>query len=75
MESTSNVTSVAFKFICEEKFTDNEAKEYAAKNIMLNIHSVFTKTIQAIENHPLLSDRLQPEQQKEIKYQLAIEVD
>lgn len=52
------MTSVAFKFLCEGSLSESEAKEYAAKNILLNINSVFNKTVTAIENHPSINNIL-----------------
>jgi hypothetical protein len=52
VEAVSNVTSVAFKFMCKGELESKEAKEYAAKNIMVNVRSVFRHTIQALETSP-----------------------
>lgn len=41
VEASSNVVSVAFKLLSEEKMEEKEAKEYAAKNIMLNVQAIF----------------------------------
>lgn len=49
VESSSNVASVAFKILCEGKFTAQEAKEYAAKNILLNINAIFRETVKEIQ--------------------------
>jgi hypothetical protein len=52
VEAVSNVTSAAFKFMCRGELESKEAKEYAAKNIMLNVRSIFRHTIQALEASP-----------------------
>jgi hypothetical protein len=51
VEAISNVISIAFKNLCKGDLEGKEAKEYAAKNIMLNFHSIFRQTIAAFEEH------------------------
>ena len=50
-EAIGNVVSAGFKFLCKTDLEENEAKEMASKNIMLNIYSIHKKTIQAILNN------------------------
>lgn len=66
-EATSNVTSVAFKFLCQGDLIEKEAKDYAAKNILLNINSIFLKTVTALEKNPVIREKLSEEKLKEIK--------
>lgn len=49
VESASNVASAAFKFLCKGDLTAREAKEFASKNIMLNINSIMKETILGIK--------------------------
>ena len=52
-ESIGNVVSAGFKFLCKTDLEENEAKEFASKNIMLNI-SIYQQTFKAImENNQL----------------------
>ena len=64
--------SIAFKFLCKGDFEKNEAKDYAAKNIMLNIHSIFRQTLNSLEQHPQLQGKLNI---KEIRQDLIIQID
>jgi hypothetical protein len=57
-EAVSNIVSIAFKNLNEGKLDDKEAMEYAAKNIMLNIQSIFRQTVRTIEGHSLISPSL-----------------
>jgi hypothetical protein len=47
VEAVSNVVSASFKFMCDLKLEMHEAKAYASKNIMLNVHSIFRETVKA----------------------------
>ncbi len=49
VESASNVTSAAFKFLCNGDLTGDEAKEYASKNLLLNINSIFRETMKGVK--------------------------
>jgi hypothetical protein len=49
VEVVSNIASAAFKFLCELKLNDHEVKDYASKNMMLNLQSIFKHSIQSIE--------------------------
>jgi hypothetical protein len=48
VEAANNIASVAFNFLCEEKLKASEAKDYASKNLMLNMRSIYAETIKAI---------------------------
>ena len=52
VEAVSNVVSSAFRFLCKDNLTEGESKEFAAKNVMLNIHAIFRETHQALRNEP-----------------------
>lgn len=66
-EATSNVASVAFKFLCQGDLIEKEAKDYAAKNMLLNINSIFLKTVTALENNPIIREKLPEDKRAEIK--------
>ena len=72
VEAVSNVVSVSFNFLCKAELEEKEAMEYASKNMMLNVHSIFRKTMQAIESN-LTLQRLT--NFPELKEALTIEVD
>jgi hypothetical protein len=61
----SNVISIAFKFMCKGELEDREAKEYAAKNIMLNVQSIFRRTIEVLKQHDVLQHRIDIEEIQE----------
>jgi hypothetical protein len=44
--------------MCHKELEENEAKEYASKNIMLNVHSIFRETVRTFEEHPLLKGKI-----------------
>jgi hypothetical protein len=75
VETASNVVSAAFRFLCKGELTEQEAKEYAAKNLMLNLHSVFSEVAATIKNNRLLRTKISEEQLQEIKQVLVIEVE
>jgi hypothetical protein len=52
VEAASNVVSMAFKHLCKGEFEDWEAKEYAVKNITLNLHSAYQRIACALKKHP-----------------------
>jgi hypothetical protein len=56
VETASNVISVAFRFLCEGQLEELEAKEYASKNLMLNVHAIFRQAVRAIEEAKLLQE-------------------
>lgn len=43
------VMSVSFNELMEGKMKENECKDYASKNILLNVHSVCTETYHALK--------------------------
>jgi len=36
-----NVTSVSFNYLMEGKLTENETKDFASKNILMNVSTLF----------------------------------
>jgi len=51
VEAASNVASVSFNAYERGLLKEKEAKEYASKNMMLNIQAIFGATINSIESH------------------------
>ena len=47
-EAVANVVSVGFKNLCKTDLEESESKEFAAKNIFLNIHSIIRETIKSV---------------------------
>jgi hypothetical protein len=72
VEASSNVVSVAFKFLSEGRLDNSEAKEYASKNILLNMQSIFRQLMRAIEASEALRIRLNLE---ELRGELTVELD
>jgi hypothetical protein len=44
-----NVTSITFRLLNENKLTDNEAKAFASKNFIVNIHSLMIEIKNAVK--------------------------
>jgi fumarylacetoacetate (FAA) hydrolase family protein len=72
VEAISNVVSIAFKFMRNGDLENKEAKEYASKNIMLNVQSIFQKIIEALRNNELLKAKVDIEK---VKSALVIQID
>ena len=47
-EAVANVVSVGFRHLCKDDLEEGESKDFAAKNILLNIHSIFRETVRGI---------------------------
>ena len=47
-EAVGNIISVAFKFLCKNELDEREAMSFAAKNILLNLNSIYKTTIEAV---------------------------
>jgi hypothetical protein len=62
VEAVSNISSVGFKFLCKGDLEGSEAKEFTAKNIMLNLQAIFRETIVAIEHCEALKGRVNLEE-------------
>lgn len=56
VESTSNIVSAAFKFLHKNELTGDEAKEYCAKNLMLNLHSICSQISSELKNSQIFSN-------------------
>ena len=52
VEALSNILSVSFNRLNENKLEIKEVKNYAASNIMLNVELIFRKIVSAIINNP-----------------------
>jgi hypothetical protein len=72
VEAVSNVSSAGFNFLCAKHLEEGEAKEFSAKNIMLNTQAIFREAILEIGKHPILKDRVDAE---ELRDYLVIEID
>jgi len=48
VETSNNIASAAFNFFYEGKLKESEAKDYASKNLMLNVRSIFAETMKGI---------------------------
>jgi hypothetical protein len=62
VEAVSNISSAGFKFLCKKDLEGSEAKEFTAKNIMLNLQAIFRETIVAIEQCEVLKGRVNLEE-------------
>ena len=47
-EALGNVVSAGFRYLCRTELEENEAKDMASKNVMINIYSIHRHVIQAI---------------------------
>ena len=57
-EALGNVISAGFNFLNKKDLEENEAKEFASKNTMLNIHSIYKQTIKAIMENNQLKEKI-----------------
>jgi hypothetical protein len=72
VEAVSNVSSAGFKFLCMKDLEVNEAKEFTAKNIMLNLQAIFREVVLKVQTLPMFKDVAQLE---DFRSNLIIEVD
>jgi hypothetical protein len=72
VESISNVISIAFRYMCKNDLEQYEAKEYASKNIMLNVHSIYKQIISALQANESIGKSIDME---EVRSHLIIEID
>lgn len=68
VESASNVASAAFNFLLRGELTDNEAKEYCAKNMMLNLHSICSQVLIELRKNKLFNEAIHSLSGTEYKY-------
>ena len=73
-EAIGNIVSAGFKFLCKTDLEENEAKEFASKNIMLNINSIYQQTVKAIIENKQLKEMGNVENMEKIKLDLVMEV-
>ena len=59
VEAVSNVVSAGFHHLNQKDLEEKQSKEFAAKNILLNIHSIFRQTIRAITQHKQLKESVE----------------
>lgn len=50
VEVCENVISISFNHLLQNKLNDREAKDYTAKNIMINLQSILRKSLISIQN-------------------------
>jgi CRISPR/Cas system-associated endoribonuclease Cas2 len=62
VEAASNIISTSFKHLCKHELEEREAKEYAVKNIILNLHSAYQRTACALRQHPQIKRRIKEEE-------------
>jgi hypothetical protein len=62
VEAVSNISSAGFRFLCKGELEEGEAKEFTAKNIMLNLQAIFRETIVTIEQCEVLKGRINLEE-------------
>jgi hypothetical protein len=48
VDVVENVISVSFNFLIEGKLKENESKDYASKNLLLNLRSLFREVMQTL---------------------------
>jgi hypothetical protein len=48
VDVVENVVSVSFNFLIEGKLKENESKDFASKNILLNVYSIFKESIKTL---------------------------
>jgi hypothetical protein len=58
VEAAGNIVSTAFRLLCRGELEEKEAKEYAVKNITLNLHSAYQRTVSALQHHSQTKDRV-----------------
>ena len=81
VEAASNVVSAAFNFLSKKELTDKEAKDYSAKNLMLNLHSIFSAVMTRIKQSRLVQQAIRDrgEAAEEvlgtIKYRLSVKTE
>ena len=70
------MVSAAFNFLEEKRLGEYDSKEYAAKNIMVNLHSIFRKTVQSVIDTVQRQEKLQDKiNVKEFRQIFMVEVD
>jgi len=69
VEASNNIASVAFNFLHEEKLNGSEAKDYASKNLMLNMRSMIVETMKGV-NESALFDGIDQRKRKELSNKL-----
>jgi len=52
-----NITSVSFNLLNERKLTDSETKDFASKNILMNVNILFKKIMQNVQLKNIVKDK------------------
>ena len=71
-ESVGNIVSAAFKFLCKRDLEEKESMEFAAKNILLNLHSIYKATMKEIELLDIIKEKQLLE---DVREHLIIQID
>ena len=58
VEAASNIISAAFKFLDKNDLTGDEAKEYSAKNLMLNLHSICSQICSQLRSNTFFKNAI-----------------
>ena len=54
VDVVENVISASFNFLMEAKLKENESKDYASKNILLNVQSVLKEVRRVLADQKLI---------------------
>jgi len=49
VQLTENITSVSFNLLNEGKLTDGETKDFASKNLLMNVNILFKKIMENVQ--------------------------
>ena len=67
-----NIVSAAFKFLGKRDLEEKESMEFAAKNILLNLHSIYKATMKEIELLDIVKEKQLLE---DVRENLIIQID
>jgi len=57
VDVVENVVSVSFNFLIGEKLQENESKDFASKNILMNVYSIFKESMKALAAEGVISKK------------------
>jgi hypothetical protein len=52
-----NVVSASFNLLIEGKLKENESKDYASKNILMNVYSIFKEVMQTLTEEEIINKK------------------
>jgi len=52
-----NITSVSFNLLNEGKLTDSETKDFASKNILMNVNTLFKKIMENVQLKKIVKEK------------------